>query len=331
MENIMRFESLWESAGVAQSSRSSIQEIRLKILKVQLEQHKDDGGRLATIEGIFDARHQQDHSLISLDITKETMRAVKWLLERAEHSPHRILRELHSKGKTTCEEPILFVQAMISLWRKSATPFLTRDINFGATRGPESLKNGNIGLCQCLTAENWTPPNDARLQAATLIANSATSVVFAAYLIGHKYEGESWKAAVQDYHASDCVRSFLKCAWQVARRGGELHPGAEFGAFADEVKLSVDGKRLLVKIGRGKWTKPAYWHPCKRVPGSAWNKFLKNKIHPIFQGSYDMASEPSERIMHRMPSTAIKLAEVFEDYYADIRARMDQVCLRGLP
>jgi hypothetical protein len=221
---------------------------------------------------------------------------------------------------------------MISLWRKSATPFLTRDINFGATRGPESLKDGNIGLLSMLlTAENWTPPNDARLQAAMLIANSATSVVFAAYLIGHDYEGASWKAAVQDYHASGCVRSFLKCAWQVARRGSELHPGAEFGAFADEVKLAGDGKHLLVQIGRGKWTKPAYWHPCKKVPGSPWNKFLKNKNHPIFQGSSDTTSRPSERIMHRMPNTAIKLAEVFEDYYADIRARMDQVSLCGLP
>lgn len=320
----MNLEPFWEFPHVAEKPRSAIQEIRLQVLKVQLRRNSTKGGRPPSIQGMYNSFEKQVRSLIVSDIAKEAILAVKELLDRAEHSPNRILQELNFTGKRTCREPCVFVKVMISLWYTSTAPFIARDPSREEGPDPESLKYGNLGLISMLvTADNWALPSDTHLHEATLIANSATSMIFAAYVLGQGYEGASWKAALRQHPAPTCVMAFLKCSWYVARSGNQLEPGYEFGALLNEVKLARDGKCLKVRVGRSPWIEAAYWHPCKRLPGSPWNKFLRNKNYPIFPGNSRNFVRPPQRIMHRMPSPAIKLAEIFETYYADIRARMD--------
>lgn len=226
---------------------------------------------------------------------------------------------------------------MINLWYIDTMPVLSRDPTQGVPEdgdtqwdseyAAEHQHFGNLGLtAMLLTAENWKAPESQKLQAAALLANTTTSMVFAAYMISFRLDGDTWKGAVGKISSRVTIKAFFLCAWQVARiNHGDFEggPGREFGATSDEVKLAPDGKRLLSRIGRKDhgWHEPPFWHPCKKVPGSPWNKFLINKQQPVF------TTEPSasSHILHRLPSTAIKLAEPYEEYYEELRKRIDAV------
>lgn len=226
---------------------------------------------------------------------------------------------------------MLLVTAMISEWFREVSPYMTRNVNDDPA-SDNGTRSGNLGLlAMLLTMQNWNTEegcDNLKLRDAVFVANTVTTVVCGAYLIYRGFGpalGKSWDRSVTFAPPSVSIWVFLKSAWQVARTHGkwaDCGPGGRFGANSEEMRMRRDGRRILVQIGRLDWEYPAYWHPGKQVPGSAWNKFLKNKNQPVFT----KANEPNvgSQIMYRFPSTAIKFAQVFEGLYHHIYEGMDR-------
>lgn len=264
-----------------------------------------------------------------IDVAERTMAVIRALL--SENNPRRakILRILAAAGYNLSGDPILLIVAMISQWFQEVSPYFNRVVNFEADL---DSKLGNLGfLSMLLTTENWKDIPEcgsSKLRYAALIANSVTTVVCGAFVMfrgfGPEVE-EAWDKSLKLTPPSVCIWAYLKSSWQVARTGGKVWanggPGVQFNAGSEEIRMRTDGKRVLVKFGRVNWQDPAYWHPCKQIPGSPWNKFLKNKNQPTFEPSRKI-SDP--QIMHRLPSTAIKFAEIFEKLYETIYEEMDE-------
>lgn len=181
---------------------------------------------------------------------------------------------------------------------------------------------GCLGITAMLvTEENWAEPDKQELGVLALVTNSVTSMMFAAYLISHRADTYTCKYTEGKMSFRCALRTFLQCSWQLSRVGCDGRPGQEFGALPDEVKISSDGKRLLTKVGRIDWHEPPFWHPFKKVPGSAWNKFLKNVEQPVFSEN----PLTSTHVTSRLPSSAIKLVEPIEAYYTELERRFDEV------
>jgi hypothetical protein len=278
--------------------------------------------------------------------------SLKDLFATAENNKNPIISLVHQMGNELCGDPVELIQGIMCMWYQSTSPFIARDPQQGRptaennTTAPghhvqrwnrhfSGLKHilGNLGLmAMLLTAENWRDPGDDELHCAALVANTATTMIYAAYTIFFRMNILSWKYALKSTSVSLAMKSFLKCAWQVARvrYGGSeaCYPGQEFGANPQEVKISWQGKRLSTNIGRRRrgWHEPPFWHPLRVVPGSCWNKFLKNTARPYFPTD----DSPCVNIVYRFPSTAVKLCIPFESYYAQLRGRMDLVRFSSL-
>ncbi|RDA91457.1 hypothetical protein CP533_6290 [Ophiocordyceps camponoti-saundersi (nom. inval.)] len=123
----------------------------------------------------------------------------------------------------------------------------------------------------------------------------------------------------------ESMKLFLRSAWSLTRENfGErdfFPPGIEFGTTLSEVGLSQNGSQLLTSIGRGgRWAVPPPWHPVRKVPGTAWNKILRNQVQPIFP-----ESPTNSRTFHlTVPGSCATLVQPYEKYYFELRNRMDQ-------
>jgi hypothetical protein len=120
------------------------------------------------------------------------------------------------------------------------------------------------------------------------------------------------------------MKLFMKTMWHIAREGSlefDFPPAAEYGASEEEVKLSHDGKRLLSKVGQESWSEASIWHPCRRIPGSPWNKFIRNKHQKLFLSPRVGRTQ----LALQLPSSSLSLAEPWEIYYSELRSRFDQV------
>lgn len=184
-------------------------------------------------------------------------------------------------------------------------------------------KYGSLGLtAMLLTAGVWRAPKQPKLKMPSLIANSITSVLFAGYLISFHAREDILVYLSEQGLARKAFTAYMQCAWQMARVNQESHaqPCQEYGVLLpDEVMVSPDGRRMLTNIGRNDWHEPPFWHPCKKTPGSDWNKFFKNVGRPLFVP----ASFTSTHVSHRLPNTALKLVEPVEEYYESVEDRMD--------
>ena len=208
------------------------------------------------------------------------------------------------------------------MWFEDVVPFLLRDEDSirSTQRRYQGLANQGL-VSMLLTARNWEPPLHPCLRKATIIANSATALIFAAYVLGRgpHLQGSSQFSSLAQSSVS--VKSFIRCTWQVARVSLTKGPGSEFFASKDEARISSDGRRLLVQVGRRDWQVAPYWHPMRQSPGSPWNKFLGNKNRAVFDSDVSGA----HGIRHHLPSSAMILAAIYEDFYTEIRRRADQV------
>lgn len=242
----------------------------------------------------------------------------------------------------------------MALWYTSTVSIFERDIHQGVSSEAEITTAddgtviatwnreyaaerhyvGNLGLmAMLLTTENWLPPRDPKLKVATIVSCAATTIIFAAYMISSRMPSyESWDFALSACPNNEGIRIFLRSAWRLAQQtvdAGDHSPGMNFGAHIDEMRLSKNGKDLLSKVGRGDWGRASFWHPGRQVPGSSWNKWIKNICRPIFSKS-PYSNFQNIPIMFRLPSSATLLTSVFGEYYSSLRVKFDQVCFHIL-
>jgi hypothetical protein len=260
-----------------------------------------------------------------------------------------IIARLRTIAVQTEHEPMIAIKGAMALWYTSSVSIFERDIHQGVSSEEEIMTiedgtivatwnreyaaerhyAGNLGLmAMLLTTETWLPPKDSKLQVASLVSCAATTVLFAAYMISSRMPTyESWNFALPACPNNEGIRLFLRSAWRLAQQtvdDGHISPGIDFGARVDEIRLSKDGKDLLSKVGRGDWGRASFWHPGRKVPGSPWNKWIKNICRPIFPKSpYDNLRDI--HIVFRLPSSAILLTSVFGEYYSALRTKFDQV------
>lgn len=242
-------------------------------------------------------------------------------------------------------DPTVIVRRTIALWYMSALPIIARDPQQGLPADAEmEVEDGiailrwnrqyadeqhhaaNLGLlAMSLTSDFWQQSQSPNLQGAELAANAAVSILYTAYILtSTSIFRDSWKFATSAGQNEEATKTFIRTAWQVAREGHDVFdsgPGSEFGAFQDEIKLSKNAKALLSKVGREDWCIAPLWHPCRRVPGSAWNKFMRNSNKTFFTTQQKEHND----ICYEIPSSIISLAEPWHIYYTKLRSRFAQV------
>nr|AST15016.1 mat1-1-2 [Trichoderma spinulosum]AST15025.1 mat1-1-2 [Trichoderma spinulosum] len=332
MENICSFEPLWKDLE-ADVPREDITRIRLKALEVFLHDSKY-------------LRIRQPPSL-DLDIVAASLRIIKHLVSFWKGDNPIIARIRTIAVKKRCE-PIIAVRGAMALWYTSCLAIFLRDIHQGvpseeeittfrdgtiiATWNREYATEchyaGNLGLmAMLLTTEAWLPPKDPKLQLASLVSSATTTILFAAYMISSRIPTfDFWNAALSTCPNNQGAKLFLRSAWRLAQRkvdSGGARPGSDFGAHIDEFRVSRNGKSLLSKVGRADWAIVPFWHPCKRVPGSHWNKWIRNSRRPVFPTS-PVGNVQTFRIDFRLPSSATLLTAVFVEHYSTLRTRFDQ-------
>lgn len=173
-----------------------------------------------------------------------------------------------------------------------------------------------------LTSETWAVPKQKNMFRVVLCANATTSILYAAFMITSSNSGADFPARETPFpQAFEAFRLYIRSSWLLAREGEIQTPGQDYSATTDEVKMSNDGKRLLSKIGRAEWSEAPLWHPVRKVPGSPWNKFIRNTGQKMFPRIGDSV----EPMKFQVPSSALTLIEPWEQYYADIRSRFDEV------
>lgn len=260
-----------------------------------------------------------------------------------------IIARLRTIAVQTKHEPIIAVKGAMALWYTSSVSIFGRDIHQGVSSEEEitTIEDGtiiatwnreyaaerhyagNLGLmAMLLTTEIWLQPKDPKLQVASLISCATTTMLFAAYMISSRMPAyETWNFALSACPNNEGIKLFLRSAWRLAQRSvddGGAPPGLDFGTYLNEIKLSRDGKGLLSKVGRANWSRAPFWHPCRKVPGSQWNKWIKNLCRPIFP-KLPHDNSKDVHIVFRLPSSAILLTSMVGEYYSTLRTRFDQV------
>ncbi|KAL7894869.1 MAT1-1-2 [Trichoderma sp. SZMC 28014] len=328
MENICSFEPLWKDLE-AEVPQKHITNIRVKALHLFLHDNPADVHQPPSLDYVV---------ATCLDIINHIICFWK--------GDNPIIARLRTVAIQTKHEPIIAIKGAMALWYTSTVSIFERDIHQGVSSetdittaddgtviatwnreyAAERHYVGNLGLmAMLLTTETWLPPRDPKLKVATIVSCAATTIIFAAYMISSRMPTyESWDFALSACPNNEGIRIFLRSAWRLAQRpvNAEGHsPGMEFGAHNNEMRLSKNGKYLLSKIGRGDWGRASFWHPGRKVPGSPWNKWIKNICRPIFSKSPCIKNI---QIVFRLPSSATLLTSVFGEYYSSLRVKFDQ-------
>ncbi|KAL7790732.1 MAT1-1-2 [Trichoderma ceciliae] len=331
MENICSFEPLWKDIET-DLPQEHITKIRLKSLQLFLHENKS----------------VEVHQPPSLDYIITTSLEIMNNLLCYWKGDNPIITRLRSIAVQAKHEPIIAVKGAMALWYTSSVSIFERDIHQGVSSEEEIMTiedgtivatwnreyaaerhyAGNLGLvAMLLTTEIWLPPKEPKLQVASLISCAVTTMLFAAYMISSRMTTyESWSFALSACPSNEGIRLFLRSAWRLAQQSvddGITSPGIDFGARVDEIRLSSDGKDLLSKVGRGDWGRAPFWHPCRKVPGSPWNKWIKNILRPIFPKSPPGNLRDAPTIF-RLPSSAVSLTSMFGEYYSTLRTKFDQ-------
>nr|BAC67540.1 MAT1-1-2 [Cordyceps tenuipes]BAD95879.1 MAT1-1-2 [Cordyceps takaomontana] len=323
MDSIFSFNPLWAQDECIADSNSAIGSIRSSALRICLEKNK--GGEKTS--------HSLDGKIhFSIGILS--------LIQYVNHIVDRIV-EFSAEEKI---DPVLLVKETIALWYISAVPVATRDPHHGLPPDSEIETEAdttilrwnrqyaarkheitNLGLiAMLLTAETWLRPENQSLRFAALVANATTTILFGAFMILPKINiGGSSTLLTSTFKENEAMRLYLKTTWQMTREGTSRYtdpPCAEFGTTTSEVKIDHTGRRLLSKIGQEYWAVASLWHPGRKTPGSAWNKFMKNT-----QQSYFTQTRTERALKYRLPSSCLSLAEPWEIYYSELRLKFDQV------
>nr|BAD72599.1 MAT1-1-2 [Cordyceps militaris] len=318
MDSIFSFSPFWTEDECIADSESAIDSIRCHALRVSLEKNRGREEKLPCLQGT--------RSLVDDNI---------------------IINRIVALGVEETIDPVLLVKEAIAHWYISAVPISTRDPHHGLPPDAEIEQEdgatilrwnrqyaaekheiANLGLiAMLLTSETWSRPESPTLRFGTLVANAATAILFGAFMIIPKVSiRESSNLLVSVLKDNEAMRLYLRTTWQLAQDGASKYthsPSAEFGTTTSEVKIDHAGKRLLSKVGQENWSVASLWHPSRKTPGSAWNKFMRNTQQPYFP-----RKKIKTEIRYRLPSSCLSLAEPWEIYYSELRSKFDQVrCL----
>ncbi|KAJ4147305.1 hypothetical protein LMH87_001837 [Akanthomyces muscarius] len=326
MDSVFNFIPLWTQDECIADSKLAIDSIRSKVLRLCLERN----------------RSREERSPCLGDVLHDVVYAIESLLWNPQDE-NDIIDRIVAFGAEQKTDPVLMVKEAIALWYISAVPISTRDphqglppdaeieVEAGATilrwnRQYAASKHeiANLGLMAMLTtSETWSRPESPSLQFGTLVANAATAILFGAFMIFPKIKiSEPLSLLVSVLKDNEAMQLYLRTTWQLAREGASKYtnsPSAEFGATASEVKIDHAGRRLLCKVGQESWSEASVWHPCRKTPGSAWNKFMKNTQQPYFP-----LKKTRTALQYRLPSSCLSLAEPWEIYYSELRSKFDQ-------
>nr|BAD72607.1 MAT1-1-2 [Ephelis japonica] len=330
MENIYHFTPLWHRIDLICKPDRALEAIRIKSLQTFLDKYRIEVSRPLSLDGMF--------------FVSECIWIIQQLLE--DHTDdNEILRRLRELEQN---DSLKTVRNSLNLWYDASCPIFSRDPHQGLPPDTELEDEsgasiltwsrrffhqqhaiGNLGfMAMLMTSEVWVLPRNGKLKAASLISAATTTILFASYLIytdavQHECACTLDATSAQSFEA---MTLFIRSSWQVARTNSNIFdspPGREFGATLSEVRLSNDGKRFLTRVGHKSWCEAPYWHPCRRVPGSVWNKYLKNLARPIFPIQF----RANNKLHISLPNTIFSLIQLWETYYHELRDRFDQVCI----
>nr|QWT68614.1 MAT1-1-2 [Ophiocordyceps robertsii] len=347
MESIISFEPFWKQSDVISTPRDALNDIRERSLNLFLDKHKGEPPLPSSVEGKYFPALAFDHPLIKILTTAvvfECMEITRLLLEKLDDG-NEILQRLHTIAVYHHNDAIYVVKGALAMWYSSAIPAVSRDPLQGLN--PEALRefdeNGdefdpwsrrfatqqhraaNLGIVAMLmTFKSRDSEAHPLSKAASLVARSVATLLYAVFLICPRMLEETWTHYLESTRPDETIKTFLRSTWSLTRENcTQLNvpaPGLEFGTTLDEVRLTRDGSNLITRIGRFSWHSPPAWHPLRNVPGSPWNKFLRNHSQPIFPET------PSQSAGFRVtiPGSLRTLASPFEEYYSELRSRMDQ-------
>ncbi|KAH6955712.1 MAT1-1-2 [Ilyonectria sp. MPI-CAGE-AT-0026] len=329
MDNLLFYRPLWEEKALATSSSKHLENLRLDIM-----------------EKLLHALPMDVKPPTATAVVTSSIEVIKTLFKEASGS-NDVLQTILDHSQEADVDPNLLLRGAIVLWFTSASPILSRDPYLGLP--PKAMSGGgltfpwvqrlaeknffigNLGyLSMLMTAESWEKPSHPKLQVATLMANGIISFLFATFVIApHLKTHPQWRQYItnSETRGHKEMTVFLKTTWQVSREGWEKFdhpPGAEFSALNTEVKMSRDGRNLLTRVGRPGWHVAPYWHPFRVVPGSPWNKFIRNRRQKIFQ----IFPTLNNRVQYMVPGSAATLTSSCEAYYGVLRSQFDSTNTR---
>ncbi|KAH8171593.1 mating-type protein MAT 1-1-2 [Sarocladium implicatum] len=324
MESLCSFDPAWSRDEAIVVPRDTIKVLRERIVNSLLRKASLYETQSPSIDNIIEAGLQTIDELFQDDASMSNV----------------ILKRLRQAAPES-DQVLRIVKEAIHQWYRSAVPAVTRDPSSGLVpteegvpgapgttieiwerdRAAEQFFYGNMGLIGMLmTSEPWQTAPAKKMFAVSLCANSMTSLLYSAYMIVSATPAFPLQESTQS-QMMEGLRLYIRTAWLLARDSQVQGPGLEFGATTNEIKVSNDGRRLMSKVGRVEWAEAPLWHPVRRVPGSAWNKFIRNTGQKIFQPA---AADSQAASQFQIPSSALTLVEPWEQYYAEIRRRFDQ-------
>ncbi|PHH90960.1 hypothetical protein CDD83_2088 [Cordyceps sp. RAO-2017] len=328
MESICAFEPFWKRSDVVSAAHDAIKDIRVRSLNIYLEKHKGESPPPLSVDTAI----------------SECLDTVKILFSDSKIDNH-ILKRIRDIGIHQHIDEMEVVWGVLAMWYSSAAPAVARDPlqgfhpsarnevdDHGTEFEPWSRRFAskrhnwaNLGIIAILmTSESWVPPVHPLLKAGSLISRSVTTFLFAASLIGMDMLEEPWAHCLELTRREEATKLFFRAVWSVTRENfdilGATTPGIEFGTTLDEVRVKSNGKSITTNLGRRSFYCPPFWHPVRKVPGSSWNKFLKNHRQPMFPES----SSRLPGFLLQIPGSLRTLAQPFETYYTDLRSRFDE-------
>ncbi|KAH6874950.1 hypothetical protein B0T10DRAFT_448785 [Thelonectria olida] len=325
MDNLLCYEPLWAD-GASTAFRFPQKDIHDLILKC-MKQLKLDSPTEAIASSIG-------------DIISTVLEFLDTLL-RNQSDENFILQRARAAANTVSMPPEIAIRSAIVAWYLSSyttlhrprpdtpQPLLDQSNAAVAQReGAIDTSIANLGYLAMLTLkEMWVPPSDNKLRVASLISNgTVTFLVVGILIIPHLGNEVNWPDELSKFGPLAPFETLLKTSWAVAREkvpGFVPPPGIEFGATNAEVKLNKTGHTLMTSVGEGgEWFEVPYWHPCRVVPGSAWNRFIRNTHQHIFPTK--PRDELTSEVYYRVPSSACSLVDRVREYYQELRTHFDQ-------
>nr|QKY89070.1 mating type protein 1-1-2 [Calonectria pauciramosa] len=306
MDNTLSYKPLWDDDSLGVDHQRNIDDIHVTLMNMLLPETSDETPAPTTIGKVLATSMRLANTLLS-DSSNE----------------NEILQGIRATSTKLKIDPIRAIKGAITEWHLNHVERLKqRLIEIPSPEEERSI--GNLGYISMLRLRDvWDPPSHPRLREAALMANATVSFLFASLLIIPHLKDKIWrKRQIQDENRA--MAKFLQTTWQVARENWaktEQPPAAEFGAMNTEVKLSRTGGQLLTVIGCDDWEEAPYWYPCRVVPGSAWNKFIKNRRQPVFPMDEE-AEDKGFRFM--VPNSAKSLINIYGMYYDSLRFHFDQ-------
>ncbi|KAF7548339.1 hypothetical protein G7Z17_g7126 [Cylindrodendrum hubeiense] len=325
MDNVLFYRPLWEEEALMEDSSKHLEKIRLEIMTNLMHTMPVDV-KPPTVAAMITA----------------SINLIKTLL-RDSPDDNVVLQKILDYATESGVDPNLVVRGAIVLWYKSASPIFSREPDLGLPAHAMSEGGlampwvqklvesqyfiGNLGyLSMLLTAETWEEPYHPKLKISTLLTNATIAFLFATYVITPHLKSHSlWQQHLTDSSSRGRkeMSAFLKTTWHVSREGWEKSdqpPGAVFSALDTEVKISDDGRKLLTRVGCPNWHEAPFWHPFRVVPGSPWNKFIKNRRQKYFQ----ILPTVGNRVRYLVPGSAVTLTSSSETYYGILRSQFDR-------